>query len=229
MLRSAGEAIGWTALARGGPAGVVRDLLVDDGEWRVRYLTIETLSLAHVRHALVSPEAVRRLNEGRRRVELSLEQWEVSAAPDIEYDPPIAVQQEQLHYDTVGWRYYLGHPQDPQATAASAAQLGVLAPRTRARQSNDPHLRSIAVMTGYRVIGRDDKIGVLRDFVLDDQTWHIGCLVVEGPQGTIAVPVDRISSIDWAASEVRLDLTNDQAAAVAPYDVDSPACDERAA
>ena len=122
MLRSAREIIGWKVVARGGPAGVVRDLLVDDRTWRVRHLIVETLSLSRVRHALVSPQAVRRLNRDRQRVEFSLELWEVSAAPDIEYDPPIAVQQQQLHYDTVGWRYYLSEPRTTEASATSAEQ-----------------------------------------------------------------------------------------------------------
>ena len=228
MLRSARGIIGWTASARGGPAGVARDLLVDDRQWAVRHLTVETTSLAHVRHALVSPKAVRRLNDERRRVELSLELWEVSAAPDIEYDPPIAVQQEQLHYDTLGWRYYLRPPEAAEATTTAARQ-GALAPRTRARQSNDPHLRSVEVMTGYRVEGKDGGIGSLRDFVLDDETWQIGCVVVEGPTGGVAVSVTRVRAIDWVRSEMGLDLTQEQVAAMAPYDSGDARCQDSAA
>ena len=228
-MRSARELIGWTALARGGPAGIVRDLLVDDRRWRVRHLVVETLSLARVRHALVSPKTVRRLNDERRRVELSLEQWEVSAAPDIDYDPPIAVQQEQLHYDTLGWRYYLRQPQAPEATIAATAQRGVLAPRTRARQSNDPHLRSVAVMSGYPVEGQDGRIGVLRDFVLDDQTWQIGCVVVEARAGDVAVSVERVGAIDWTRSVMYVDLTQARVAAMAPYDPGDARCEDSAA
>lgn len=229
MPRSGRGIIGWTVLAHGGPAGIVRDLLVDDRDWRVRHLTVETLSLAHVRHALVSPKAVRRLNDERGRVELSLELWEVAAAPDIEYDPPIAVQQEQLRYDTVGWRYYLGQPEAAEASTAKAVQDRNLVPRTRARQSSDPHLRSVEVMSGYPVNGQDGRIGVLRDFVLDDQTWRIGCVVVEASGGAVGVSVGRISAIDWAQSELHVDLTQAQAAAMAPYDSDGPGCEDGAA
>ena len=229
MPRNARDVLGWTVSARGGPAGVVRDLLVDDREWRVRHLIVETLSLAHVRHALVSPRTVRRLNDERRRVELSLDLWEVSAAPGIDYDPPIAVQQERLQYDTVGWRYYLRQPPAAEATTVAAVQRGPLAPRTRARQSSDPHLRSVEVMSGYPVEGQDGRIGVLRDFVLDDQAWKIGCVVVEVPSGAIAVPVARITAIDWALSEMRTDLTQALAAAMAPCDSKDPACEGSAA
>lgn len=99
MPRSAREIIGWTVSARGGPAGIVRDLLVDDGTWRVRHLVVETLALSRARHALVAPQAVRRLNKERQ-----IEQSEVSTVSDIECDPPIAVQEEHLHHDTAGWR-----------------------------------------------------------------------------------------------------------------------------
>ena len=214
MDRSAQEIMGWTAAARGGPAGVVRDLLVDDRDWEVRYLTVETLSLARVRHALVLPRAVRRLNAERRRFELSLEQWEVAAAPDIEYDPPIAVQQEQASYDARGWRYYL---REPEAVApAPAGEIGIgMPPRTRARQSNDPHLRSLAVMTGYAVDGSDGPLGPLRDFVVDDKRWRVVSLVVGGALG-VAVPIERVSAVDWATSLVRVSLSTREAAALSP-------------
>ena len=229
MLRSARQIIGWTALALGGSAGIVRDLLVDDQSWQVRHLTIETLPLAHVRNALVSPRAVRRLNDERQRVELTLEQWQVAAAPDIEYDPPIAVQQEQAHYDTVAWRYWQRPSQSGEATATGPALQSseVLAPRTRARQTNDPNLRSVAVMTGYPVIGHERVIGTIDDFVLDDESWRIGCLVIAGHSAMSTMAVEHIVAIDWTASEMHVDLT--ELSPATPYDADNPSCRAEAA
>ncbi len=227
MLRSARNIISWAAVARGGPVGVVRDFLVDDRQWTVRHLTVETSKLAHERHALVSPRAVKRLDEERKRFELSLEQWEVAAAPDIEYDPPIAVQQEQSSYDVFGWRYYWQRPAgsiEGKPTATTSPPAAPLSHRTRAHLEADPHLRSVVVMTGYRVIGPDEEIGVIEDFVLDDETWQIGCLVVRNADTKIAVRVRHITAIDWPASEMLTDLGKAQVAVVEPYDADSPSC-----
>jgi sporulation protein YlmC with PRC-barrel domain len=224
MLRHARDVIGWTVSARGGPAGVVRDVLVHDRRWNVRHLVVETAPPARVRHALISPNVVRRLNDDRRRVELAVEQWEVSAAPDIEYDPPIAVLQEHMRYDTLGWRYYVRKPQAAPVWPAQE-EPDPLPPRTRAQTTGDSHLRSVAVMSGYSVQGNDGKVGVLRDFVLDDQTWQISCLVVEAPEGDVAVSVDHIRTIDWERSEIQLDVTHDRLALHEPHDASSPRCE----
>ena len=37
--------------------------------------------------------------------------------------------------------------------------------------SNDSHLRSINEVIGYRIQAKDDKIGHVEDFVLDDGLW----------------------------------------------------------
>lgn len=232
MLRSARDIIGWSAIAHGGAVGVIRDLLVDDRQWNVRHLTVETSNLAHRRHVLISPRAVRRVNGERKRFELSLDQWQVAAAPDIEYDPPVAVQQEQKYYDAFGWRYYWQRPagsMEGRPTPAASRPVAALAPRTRAPQEADPHLRSVVVMTGYRVKGLDEKIGVVEDFLVDDQSWQIGCLITRNPAAGIAVPVKLITTIDWATDEIHVNLTKTQAAVADRYAADNPSCGRLAA
>jgi hypothetical protein len=232
MLRNAGDIIGWTAMAQDGPVGVVRDLLVDDRQWSVRHLTVETSSLARERHVLLSPRAVKRLNAERERFELSLRQWQAAGAPEIEFDPPIQVQQEQLSYDAFGWRYYWRRPagsMEGQPAARTRRPADPPAPRSRDQREADPHLRSIVVMTGYHVVGADGAIGVVEDFVLDDETWRIGCLVVGYEAAKVAVPVRHIAALDWATSEMTLDLAKAQVIGADAYNAESPGCGELAA
>ena len=47
------------------------------------------------------------------------------------------------------------------------------------RSDDDPHLRSIAAVTGYHIHASDGEIGHVEDFLVEDADWSIHYLVVD--------------------------------------------------
>jgi hypothetical protein len=80
--------------------------------------------------------------------------------------------------------------------------------------NGDPHLRSVAAVTGYHIQATDGDIGHVESFLVDDQGWSILYLVIDTRnwlRGThVLVAPAAVSGIDWSSGEVRLRVTREQ-------------------
>lgn len=84
-LRSGDEIRGCQIQARDGFIGHVEDLLIDDGEWRVRYLEVNTRNWWPGRRVLIAPAWIQGMSWARREVRVEVTRQAVRSAP--EYDP----------------------------------------------------------------------------------------------------------------------------------------------
>ncbi len=87
-------------------------------------------------------------------------------------------------------------------------------------------LRSIKELQGYRITTRDDEIGKVHDFLFDDREWVVRYLVVNTGRWLddrlVLVPPHVITSADWAARHVAVDMTKEQIESSPPIDLESP-------
>jgi hypothetical protein len=78
----------------------------------------------------------------------------------------------------------------------------------------DPHLRSVAAVTGYRIHAADGDIGHVESFLVDAQGWGIGYLVIDTRnwrQGDhVLVAPAAVTEIDWPSTKVHLRATREQ-------------------
>jgi sporulation protein YlmC with PRC-barrel domain len=102
-LRSVNEVTGYHVHAADGEIGHVEDLMLDDADWSVRYLIVETSNGWFGQHVLISPLAVKRIDWFDRHVELNVSRGLVEASPP--WDPLVAFNEDYAkrlhkHY---GW------------------------------------------------------------------------------------------------------------------------------
>ena len=105
-LRSAAAVTGYHIQASDGEIGHVKDVLLDDGRWEIRYLIVDTKKWGFGKHVLVSPYAVREIRWSDKHIRLDLGCDQIKASPP--WDPDEIVDQayeKQLH-SHYGWRGY---------------------------------------------------------------------------------------------------------------------------
>jgi hypothetical protein len=94
-LRSVAEVTGYHVHAEDGDIGHVENFLIDDPNWRIRYLVVDTMNWWPGRHVLVSPSAVRQIDWSERHISLNISRDQVKGSPpwspngnadDKEYD-----------------------------------------------------------------------------------------------------------------------------------------------
>ncbi|MCM5681248.1 PRC-barrel domain-containing protein [Schlegelella sp. S2-27] len=226
MLHKVTQWRGAAVTARDGDVGSIDDVYFDDERLTVRYLVVDTGGWLNHRRVLISPYAVRTDVSADEQVFVDLTRAQVENSPPIEADEPVSRLYEKAYADYYRYPYYWAGPFTWGPGAYPALTAGTLPDALPA--ANDPpaiddevtqqvleaarrsHLRSSRELIGYHAEARDGSAGRINDLVIDDVDWSVQQIVVDTrkwlPGGQVTVPADAVSDIDWAASEVRLNM-----------------------
>jgi hypothetical protein len=81
-LRSVREITGYHIHARDGGIGHVADFLIEDWDWRIRYLVVDTRNWWHGRKVLVSTRSIESADWSRQTVNLDIDRQSIKVSPD---------------------------------------------------------------------------------------------------------------------------------------------------
>ncbi len=183
MLRSLRDLENYSVSATDGDVGQVVDFFLDDKRWVVRYLVVETGGVLGGRRVLISPIAFREADWSSQRFHLALTMDKVKHSPSIDVDQPVSGQHEQAYSRYYGYSPYWGYSGAwgeggyPGPLRGATPDLAPEPPL--AWPAGDAHLRSANEVRGYHVLGNEEPVGHIEDFVLDDATWAVQYLVID--------------------------------------------------
>jgi len=220
MLQSIKQLHGNKLGASDGDIGQVKDFYFDDKSWAVRYLVADTGSWLPGRQVLLSPHAFGSLHHDGKVLQVKLTRKKIEDSPAIETHKPVSRQHEEEYHRYYGWpAYWLGDGMwgmggasiletPPKTPAGGSAAANGPQPKPA-----DAHLRSTQAVSGYHVQATDGIVGHVCDFMMDDQSWAIGQLVVKiGHRFTgaeVLIPVSEVDRISYDDSTVFVKLTKE--------------------
>lgn len=241
MLRTVKSLNGYTLQASDGSLGDVKEIYFDDEKWGVRYLIVETGSWLSKNTALVSPYSVDGIDDANQAIAVSLNREQVKNSPDIDTEKPVSRQHEGEFSNYYGYGTYWtgpymwglgGYPIYPLPgidgnPARQERREQEIASRNTDQSDQDSHLRSSDKVAGYHILGTDDDIGHVEDFLFDDEAWAIRYFIVDThnwwPGGKkVLVAVEWVDRIDWSDSTVQTSLTREQIEKSPEYDESQP-------
>lgn len=218
QLRRFREVIALKLEATDGELGAVEDVYVDGRSWAVRYLIVKTGGWLLGRQVLITPAAVRDIDDKAQALRINLTRAQIEHAPPVDPATPVSREYEESYYryfrlapywDTVPgpWQPVVLDPAGPPAMAEPAA---------------DPHLESAAAMTGYAIRAKDGEIGHVEDLVVDDQDWLVRYVEVDTknwlPGKKVLVQTSRIHHINRPDRSLALSLTREAIQSAPAYD-----------
>jgi hypothetical protein len=219
MLQSIKQLHGNKLGASDGDIGHVKDFYFDDQNWAVRYLVADTGSWLPGRQVLLSPHAIGSLHQAGKVLRAKLTRKKIEGSPAIESHKPVSRQHEEEYHRYYGWpAYWLGDGMWGMGGASVLETPPILPGGSTATIGSQPkpadaHLRSTQAVSGYHVQATDGIIGHVCDFMIDDQSWAIGQLVVKiGHRFTgneVLVPVSKVGRISYDDSTVFVNLTKE--------------------
>jgi hypothetical protein len=197
MLRSLKELYACTVLATDGEIGVVDEFYIDHmpGEqpWTIRYLMIDTRMWMAGRRVLVSTLALGQPDQAdwaSHRLPMRLTREQMENSPEVDLTRPVSRKKESEMHEYYGWPSYRANPKTLEVSQA------------------DAELRSTKELTGYRVQGGEDEIGLVEDLIVDDEDWVIRYLVVDTHSwllgGIVLVTPGWIEEVNWTEAKVQL-------------------------
>ena len=238
MLRKTSDLMNFTVRAHDGDVGKVDDFYFDDNQWTLRYFVVNTGPWLFGRKVLISPQAFEPPLWSDRTIPVDLNQEQVEKSPDIDLDQPVSRQQETTLRNYYRWPAYWGAAPVYFSRPTVAAMAPLIAPTVEetgqpqdepAEHSNDvtsepgdPHLRSVAEVTGYAIHTTDGIIGHVDDFFVDEHDWRIHLLVVDTrnwlPGKKVLISPDRIERVSWDEKAVHVSVDKDRVHNSPEYD-----------
>ncbi len=223
MLRVASAPKGYDIEANDGSIGTVSDFLFDDTGWTLRWLVVDNGTWLRGRKLLLHPSAICAIDPERRVLTVALSKTQIEHSPTIRHNQPVSRQMELRLYD-----YYNAHPLweggayhggGPIASPLSSPPLygrtliGASKAEVLDRSEHDPHLRSIATVTGYNVQAKDGPIGHVENLLIDDIRWDIRYFIVDTknfwPGKHVLLSPNAVAEVDWLRQEIRVDLSRE--------------------
>ena len=218
MLRSIHALYNVKLGAIDGEVGHVKDFYIEDQNWAVRYLVVDTASWLTGRQVLISPHAFGGIDSSGRVLCVNLTKQQIKDSPIIETHMPVSRQFEKEYYRHYGLPFYW---QDESLWDLSSLPNVVQPPCPLPKETPpppdadsekvDPHLRSTRDTNGYHIQATDGSIGHISDFLVDDQSWVIRQLVVKtglwfaGKE--VVIPTISVSQITYKERTVYVELT----------------------
>ena len=220
MLRSIKQFYGDKLGASDGDIGHVKDFYFDDHNWAVRYVVMDTGSWLSGRQVLVSPHSLCGFHEVGKILTVNLTRKQIENSPAIEAHKPVSRQYEEEYYRYHGWPYYWqgdglwgmsGFPiLELPAKPLPGGQAAVIDSKPKRA---DAHLRSTQAVKGYHFQASDGIVGHVCDFMMDDDCWAIGQIVVKTGHrfsgNEVLIPVNKVDRISYEDSTVFVNLTKE--------------------
>jgi hypothetical protein len=193
-----------------GEIGKVDEFYFDDKHWTVRYLVANTGNWLTGRQVLISPYALKAVDQDGQTIAVNLTKKQIEESPSLDTDKPVSRQFEENYYGYYGWPMYWGgsfmwgnYPsivRDPEQWKMAA----------REKKTWDLNLRSTHEVTGYHIQAKDGEIGHIEDFIIDEEMWAIRYLIIDTqnwwPGKRVLLSPKWINRISWSKSKAFIDL-----------------------
>ena len=231
MLWDASTFNGYAIEASDGRLGTVSDLLFEDGRWVIRWLAIDTGHWLPGRKVLLPLSALGQPDGALCHFPIKLTMQQVKDNPDVDTDLPVSRQIEAQVYDYFGWDPYWSGSFPAMSNAMATPFVTPLyepqsiphdlADTDAQTNESDPHLRSIAAITGCHIHASDGEIGHVEDFLVDDAGWNIRYIKVDTrnwwPGERVLISPYSVREIDWSGRLVHVNVSRQKVKNAPPY------------
>ena len=228
MLRSLKDLARTQIQSRDGEFGTTFDFYIDDLEWTVRYLVVDTGKWLPGKRVLISPVSIEGINDSPKSLHLALSEDQVRNAPDIDLEKTVSREKEEQLAQHYRWPVYWGpaigilQPVGPRAHPLSDEDVDAEESESQVRSN----LRSFKEVEGYHIEAIDDEIGHLDDLIVDVDTWEVIYAVVDTrnwlPGRKVLFSIRWIEKFDWEKELVHVDLTRDNVKNSPEFDPHAP-------
>src|ERR1700690_3426886 len=144
MLRSLEDVDDVALIATDGEIGKIKNFLLDDESWTIRYLVVDVGSWLTRRNVIISVSAINHPDWNAKTFRVHLTREQIRSSPDVDSKKPVSRKQEIAMREYFGWPAYWQNVnvEFPSPPLAAGRKFPV-------HSKEDSHLRSAEDLTGY--------------------------------------------------------------------------------
>ncbi len=213
MLIKAKTLKGYKLDSKDGEIGKVKEFYFDDKHWAIRYLVADTGNWLTGNKVLISPYALISLNKEKEQIGINLSKKQIEDSPSLSSDKPVSQQFEVDYYGYYGYPYYWNGTGMWGVYPYIMRDSKEWKSNNKKEKSWDPHLRSTNAVSGHNIQAKDDEIGHVEDFIIDDETWAIRYLIIDTRNWwagkKVLVSPQWIDRVSWDDQKVFVNLSRE--------------------
>jgi hypothetical protein len=235
MIRNLRDLIGFRVAATDIDVGTVRDFYFDDQAWKLRYFVADLDEAFGNRSVLLAPLTLSQPDMELHIIPAQVSSDKLMNSPDIDMNKPVSRQEEEQIYQYYDWPVYWNPVGGFGLGVGDLSSIPMMEMEADLREQSeetevaqergeDPRLRSIDEVTGYHIMARDNSIGEVQDFLIEDNTWRIVYLLVDIngilPGGKVILSPEWVERVSWSQSLIYVDLSADTIKSAPAYNPD---------
>jgi len=171
MLRNARKIKSFLLQARDGEVGILRDYYFDLQDWSIRYFVVEAGRWFSSQRVLISPEAVQEARWDQGELSFNVTKAQLEQCPTYNPLRQLTREYEIRLRSYFGWSTYW----NGQSIPPIAPEVFSIHPES---ETVSP-LQSANSLNGSSVVASDGEVGKVVNFLVDEVSWKIRCLVVQ--------------------------------------------------
>ena len=176
MKSFAHEIAGMPVHASDGDIGTIKDVVFDPQSWTVRYLEVSTGWLFG-RDVLIPVDKVKSIEAPEGAVTFDLTKEEIEKSPPAEPARPVDRSYEGRLMGYYGLSPYWAAPPE-MGVPPQALPVGQRPPEA-SQASQAPELLFAGDIDGYELDAQGERVGTVRDVLVDLDTWKITSLMAD--------------------------------------------------
>lgn len=155
-----------------GEAHKISSLLFDDRSWTICFLAVDAGSWFSRRRVVIRTGVIDAPGCTTKIIAANLTHQALVQCLDASSVRPVSEQQQVALKKHFGWPDNEAAWYVPAALVPAQREFPVLT-------NDDPHLRNTLDLLGYEVWSAGQRVGVISDFILEPESWHIKYLSVK--------------------------------------------------
>lgn len=214
MRRSLMEVKGFSVNAIDDSLGPVKDFLIDDGNWVVRYVVVDTHQKSQLAsETYISALSLRKPDWLCEILPAKISRRRIDQSPKVVPHGLITRQDEAELLDYYGYEHYwnassLWGSQDHAMNMVEINQT----PTVAYKPIEEHQLHEANEIIGFDIFTADGKIGTINDFIFNVENWAVDFLAVtidaqNEPIKSVLVAPTSIQTINVKNKSITLDLT----------------------
>jgi uncharacterized protein YrrD len=209
MQLNTNSLLGFSLSATDGEVGRIEEIYFDDRNWAIRYLVVKTVQWFSGRNVLISPHAFDRSRWVAETFPVNLTKKQILDSPDVDTDKPLSSKHTAALNEYYLWQPFIdnGFYAPVHCDAPTLSEDA----ETNIPTDDSFHLRSTRQTKGFRVHATDGEIGYVSDFIVNDEDWKLGYLVVATKSifrdQNMLISVRDIMETKWAKRDIYLDIS----------------------
>lgn len=192
--------------ATDGEMGKVQDLYMDDLNWQIRYVLVDTWKSLPGRRVLLSTDSISKLDLVKEQLIVTLDKATIRNSPQISERTNLSFETEGALSDYYGWtKYWIGNLLEDEQSALTDTD-----DRIEKGMKREAHgLRSHKQVQDCRVHAANGRLGKIVDAVFDTETWALHSFVIQlkyqPDSGFLLVSPKEFISSEWAEGDLYLE------------------------